>query len=253
MTEISVFWLRVATGLYSVGLLHAILTVLRRESKLFQAALACVCVGVTLHFVAIVQLGVASASLPVNNVNETMSLCAFLIALTYLFVYWRYQFAGLSVCIFPLIFLMTQVGSMELPVASWTDNRVRTAWLMFHIILVLLGYASLALTAVASVFYLIRERQLKSKVSSSLFDRLPPLGTLDNLITNSMGVGFVFFTLGVIVSITWAFIESGTRWISNPTIAFSMLTWENQRTNSHQLGASYFLQVEAASVERSFW
>ena len=227
MLEMSIVWLRVATGLYSIGLLHAILTLLRRESRLFRVALGFFCVGVTLHFVAIVQLGVLAGALPVNNFNQTLSLGAFLLALSYLIVYWRYQFATLSLCIFPLVFLMTQVGAMEFPVHPWTDTRVRSAWLLLHIFLVLLGYAGLALTSVASVFYLIRERQLKRKTSgaSRMFDRLPPLGTLDDLITRSMSFGFVFITLGVIVGVTWAFIEYGTTWMGHASIVISIATW----------------------------
>jgi ABC-type transport system involved in cytochrome c biogenesis permease subunit len=225
MLEMSIVWLRVATGLYSLGLLHAILTLLRRESRLFNVALGTFCAGLILHFVAIVQLGVLAGSLPVNNFNESLSFCAFLLGLLYLLVNWRYQFSSLSLCIFPLVFLMTQVGSMEFPVASWSDTRVRSAWLLLHIFLVLLGYAGLALTSVASIFYLIRERQLKRKTSSKIFDRLPPLGTLDDLITRSMGFGFVFITLGVIVGITWAFIEFGTGWMGHATIVISLITW----------------------------
>jgi ABC-type uncharacterized transport system permease subunit len=225
MLEMSIVWLRVATGLYSIGLLHAILTVLRKRSGLFNVAMGAFYVGVVLHFVGIVQLGVATGTLPLNNVNETMSACGLLIALGYIFVYWRYQFASISVCVFPLVFLMTQVGSMEFPVEGWSDPRVRSASLLLHILLVLLGYAGLALTAIASIFYLIRERQLKKKTTSRLFDRLPPLGTLDNLITVSMGFGFVFITLGVIVGSTWAFIEFGTAWIGQAKIAISLVTW----------------------------
>ena len=40
---------------------------------------------------------------------------------------------------------------------------MRGAWLTVHVVLVLLGYAALLLTAVASVLYLFQERQLKSK------------------------------------------------------------------------------------------
>lgn len=225
MLEMSIVWLRVATALYSIGLLHAILTVLRKKSGLFSVAMGTFFVGVVIHFVAVVQLGVTSGSLPVNNPNESMSVCGLLIAIGYLIVYWRYQFASLAICVFPLVFLMTQVGSMEYAVASWTDVRVRNAWLLLHVLLVLLGYAGLALTAIASFFYLVRERQLKTKTTSRFFDRLPPLATLDNLITGSMGFGFVFITLGVIVGSTWAFIEYGTRWIGQATIGISLATW----------------------------
>ena len=120
---------------------------------------------------------------------------------------------------------MTQVGAMETPMLSWPSTGVRNAWLLVHVMMVLSGYAALLLTAVASVFYLIQERSLKQKKSVQLFRRLPPLGTLDNLITNSMGFGFVFITLGVVAGSAWAFIESGTAWIKDPRIALAFVTW----------------------------
>ena len=80
-------------------------------------------------------------------------------------------------------------------------------------------------TAIASIFYLIQERQLKSKKPGAIFTKLPPLRTLDSLISNAMGVGFAFITLGTIVAMIWAFIESGSRWIGQPQIAISLLTW----------------------------
>jgi ABC-type transport system involved in cytochrome c biogenesis permease subunit len=120
---------------------------------------------------------------------------------------------------------MTQVGAMQTPMLSWPSPSVRSAWLLLHVMMILSGYAALLLTAVASVFYLIQERQLKMKKGVKLFSRLPPLGTLDNLITNSMGFGFVFITLGVIAGSTWASIESGTAWIKDPRIALAFITW----------------------------
>ena len=39
MAEMSVIWLRVAAALYSLGLLHAILTLVRRREHLFRVAL----------------------------------------------------------------------------------------------------------------------------------------------------------------------------------------------------------------------
>ncbi len=91
--------------------------------------------------------------------------------------------------------------------------------------LILAGYAALLLTAVASIFYLIQERRLKSKKSPSFLAKLPPLGTLDDLISGSMAFGFVFITLGVIFGITWAAIESGTRWMGDTRVTLSIFTW----------------------------
>ena len=40
-----------------------------------------------------------------------------------------------------------------------------------------------------------------------------------------MASGFVFITLAVIAGSTWAFIELGTSWISDPKIGISFFTW----------------------------
>jgi ABC-type uncharacterized transport system permease subunit len=225
MHESGVFWLRVATALYAVGLLHAILMVLRKKADLFRVALIAFSIGVVLHLVSIVETTMALGHFPVDNFNETSSLFAFLIALFFLFVNWRYQFSTLAVGIFPLVFLMSQVGAMETPVPSWPNTSLRDAWLLVHVVMVLLGYASMLVTAVASIFYLVQERRLKSKTFGGFFERLPPLGTLDTLITNSMGIGFVFITLGVMAGSAWAFIESGTSWIADPKIGLAFVTW----------------------------
>jgi ABC-type uncharacterized transport system permease subunit len=152
-------------------------------------------------------------------------MCAFLIAVLYLFVHWRYKVESLSVFIFPLVFVMALVATLGNPVSAWSSPVVRNAWLTVHIVLVLLGYAALAFTAVASVLYLFQERELKTKKPHKFYYRLPPLGTLDDLISKTMAVGFVLITLAVIAGSTWGFIELKTAWIRQPKIAISFFTW----------------------------
>jgi len=225
MIESGIFWLRVAACLYALGLLHSFLSILRHKQSVFRMALGAFRVGVVLHGVAIVDLAMAYHHVPLANVYQGISLCAFFIALVFLVVEWRYHFTSTSVVLFPLVFVMTLVAAMERPVAAWPDPRVRGTWLLVHIFLVLVGYAALSLTAVAAVAYLIQEKRLKSKQASRLLERLPPLATLDNLISNSLGVGFAFITLGVVVGLLWAFIESGTRWIGEARVTLSLFTW----------------------------
>src|SRR5581483_8103715 len=79
MAEMSVIWLRVAAALYSLGLLHAILTLVRRREHLFRVALAAFTIGSIFHFVSIVEEGILSNRCPVNNFYEDLSMCAFLV------------------------------------------------------------------------------------------------------------------------------------------------------------------------------
>lgn len=224
MVESSIFWLRIAACLYGIGLVHSMLAIAWRSQKLYPLALGSFRVAVVLHGVALVETSMAYGRLPLDSFFETLSVCAFLTALVFLFVEWRYHFASTAVALFPLVFMMTLAASTEQPSATWPSVGGADAWLVVHIVLVLAGFAALLLTAVASVFYLMQERRLKSKRSSTLLERLPPLATLDNLISVSMGLGFVLLTLGMIFAIIWALVEHRT-WITNPSVQISLFTW----------------------------
>ena len=225
MAEMSVIWLRVAAGLYSLGLLHAILTLVRRRESLFRVALTAFVAGTVLHFVSIVEEGLINNRCPITNFYETISMCAFLVSVLFLFVHWRYKLSSLSAFIFPLVFMMALVATLGNPVSAWSSPVVRSAWLTVHIVLVLLGIAALVFTAVAAVLYLVQERELKRKKPRKLYYRLPPLGTLDELISRFMTVGFVLITAGTVAATTWAFIELRTHWLSDPKIVISLITW----------------------------
>ncbi len=225
MAEMSVIWLRVAAALYSLGLLHAILTLVRRREQLSLVAIGASAVGAIFHFVSIIEEGILKNHCPITNFYEDLSMCTFLVVLIFLFVYWRYKLESLSVFIFPLVFVATLVATMGNPVSAWSSPVVRDVWLTVHIVLVLLGIAALLFTAVGSVLYIFQERELKSKKPRKFYYRLPPLGTLDDLISKSMAIGFVLMTLAVIAASTWAYIEHKTAWISQPAIAISFFTW----------------------------
>ncbi len=221
----SVLWLRTAVALYSVGLLYALVYLFRKSTRLLAPALVTFSIGAILHLVALVELRVETGHLPLGNFYETSSMCAFLIAVTFLLTYALYRVSVFGVFLFPLVFFMSLIGATEFPVAPWSSPQVRSVWLLIHIVAVLIGYAALVLAAVSSVFYLLQERQLKRKNVRPAFNRLPPLGTLDQIITQSMNAGFVFITVGTVTGVVWAFIENGTRWVLNPEIAFFLFTW----------------------------
>ena len=225
MIESSTFWLRVAAFLYAVGLLHTLLTVVRHGQSAFGLAMGAFRIAVVLHGVAIVDLAMAMGRIPVDSVYHTLSLCAFLIAAVFVVLERSYRFTGASVGVFPLVFAMTLGAAMEQGVTVPSDERLRSAWLVVHIVLVLAGFAALLFTAVAAFAYLVQEKRLKSKQPSALLERLPPLATLDALLTKALGLAFAFLTLGLVFGVMWGFIYAEPGWIGKPAIAISLLTW----------------------------
>ena len=225
MIESSTFWLRVAACLYAVGLLHSLLIAVRHGQSAFGVAMGAFRVAVVLHGVAIAELAMANGRIPVDNFYQTLSLCAFLTATVFVVLEPRYRFASISVALFPLVFAMTLAGALEQRVEPPPGEGMRNFWLVIHILLVLAGYAALLFTALAAGAYLVQERRLKSKQSSALLERLPPLGTLDEMLSKSLGLGFGFLTLGLVFGILWAFLYLNTSWVSDPSITISVFTW----------------------------
>jgi ABC-type uncharacterized transport system permease subunit len=225
MGESSVFWLRVTLVLYSLGLWHALVTVVKRRQRMFKPALWAISLGAVLHLVSIVDQGMAQGRLPMHTLHQMASLVAFLITCTFLLVYWRYKYESLAVFVFPTVFLLTMVASLGSAAPPEGSLALGGWWLSIHVILVLLGYAALTLTFVAGVMYLIQERELKSKRPRAFYYRLPPLGALDDLAYQTLAVGFVLITLGLILGSFRAFMQWGANWLVDPTIALAFVTW----------------------------
>jgi cytochrome c-type biogenesis protein CcsB len=221
----ALFWLRIALVLYSLGLLHAVLTVVRRKQRIFRVALGAVSLGAVLHLVALVEDGLALGHFPTTNLREAASLLAFLLAGAFLLVHWRYRFESLAVLIFPLLFVLTLPAALDRSTVSWELPVLRTAWLYLHVSLIILGYAAFFLTFAAGVMYLIQERELKSKRPRALYHRLPPLEAIDDLAYKSLSIGFPFITMGIVSGAIWASSVWGAAWPTDPKIAWSFATW----------------------------
>ncbi len=225
MHEWGVLLLRGALILYSLGLWHSLVTVVKRRQEMFRAALLSISVGALLHLTSIVLFGISMQRLPVYTLHEMASLIGFLVTCTFLLVYWRFKYESLAVFVFPTVFLLTLVGNLEGAVDPRVQHSLGSWWLVIHVALILLGYAALTLTFVAGVMYLIQEKELKSKRPRAFYYRLPPLNKLDEMAYQTLAVGFVFVTLGIIAGSFWAFVRFGSEWIVDPTIALAFVTW----------------------------
>jgi ABC-type uncharacterized transport system permease subunit len=163
MHDWGILLLRGALILYSLGLWHSLVTVVKRRQEMFRAALISISVGALLHLGSMVLYGISRQRFPVYTLHEMASLIGFLVTCTFLLVYWRFKYESLAVFVFPTVFLLTLVGNLEGSVDPGVERSLGNWWLVIHVALILLGYAALTLTFVAGVMYLIQEKELKSK------------------------------------------------------------------------------------------
>ena len=107
----SIIWLRVALGLYALGLVYVLVALTRTQELLNRLALHAAYLGMVFHFVAIVegvrQLGeVSLASLSVGA-----SVLGFLIMVVFLLAYMVYKTTSPGIVVFPLVFFLTFVAA----------------------------------------------------------------------------------------------------------------------------------------------
>ena len=218
--------LRVALALYSIGLLHSVLTVLSKKYTFFRPSLVAVVAGFACHTMAIVIRAGELNYMPLTQRYDAFSFFAAVAMLGYLIAYVRYRIVSLSVFVFPVVFLLTFIANVAYdPSASTIPAAIQNNWIYIHTPLIFLGYAALSITFAGSIMYLIQEHGLKSKNRTGLYDRLPALEVCDDLSYRSLAIGFPLITLGIISGALWAQLEWGQFWGTDLKIVLSLFTW----------------------------
>lgn len=68
-----------------------------------------------------------------------------------------------------------------------------------HITMILLAYGAFALSCVAGLIYLTQDRNLKANRVKAVLSLLPPIQRLERIIGESMFVGFLLLTAGLVL------------------------------------------------------
>jgi len=221
----SIFWLRIALGLYGFGLLYALVALTRTSDLFNKVALHAAYLGMVFHFVSLVEGVFLAGHVTPAMVHNSESLLAFLIMAVFMITYLIYNTTSPGIIVFPLVFLLTfMAATRQQPFLTMTGS-LRTSWLFAHIGLIFIGYAALVLSFCASVLYLIQQHSLKAKRAGGILSRLPALEDIDQIGYRSLLMGFPFMTLGLIAGSVVAQSTYGRIDFHDPKILLSLLMW----------------------------
>jgi ABC-type uncharacterized transport system permease subunit len=221
----SLLWLRVAVFLYGVAALAVLPAALYERPRWNRVAIPAVVAGLLFHFVSLIEmLNAAHHRLPVDT-HETQALLGLLLAGAFLLVYWRYRTVSLGVFVLPISFLLGLVPAFRPGQESMPFPQFNTGWIFLHIALLLAAYAALLLSLLASVLYLIQERDLKSKHASTGVSWLPPLETMDQIALRSLLFGLPCMTAGLLIGLLIAQQTMGPSYFLDPKVLLSFAMW----------------------------
>jgi len=219
------FWLRVAVGFYGLGLLYALLALVRRHEIISRIIMPVIGVGFVLHFVSLTEHYVNLGHLTPDSIHTSESLLAFLIMVFFTVVYVRYRTTAPGIFVFPLVFLLTFSAAVGLKPPHFSSPMLRSGWIFVHIGLIFTGYAALFFSFAASLLYLLQEHTLKSKHPGGLMSRLPALEVIDQMGYRSLLLGFPFMTFGIVAGSVIAQSEFGAHYFLDPKIVLSLLMY----------------------------
>lgn len=218
-------WLRVATVLYGVGLIHAMLMLRQRGERSGKIAAPAVGIGMVFHLVSLVETAGLYGYSELINIRHAESGLALVIALVFTALYLRYRTATPAALIFPLIFLLTFASAITGHGAGISKSSLYNGWIFFHVATLIFGYAMLFLSFVSSLLYLVMSRQLKSKRDASWVKRMPALQEVDELGYKALLLGFPFMTIGLITGSVVAEERFGAGFVTDPKVVLSLLMW----------------------------
>ena len=218
-------WLRVALAFYCVASLAVIPDVLSGHDRWRKLVLPACVSGVYFHFVALAEMMSLAHHWVPASLHEVETSFALLLALVFLVVYWRFRAISLGVFALPLVFLLLLLPASRPDRVPLSAQWMHSGWILVHIALLLVAYAALLFSLLASLLYLIQERRLKNKRVSGIFSHLPPLDTIDQIAFKTLVFGLPCMTLGLLAGALIAQESVGAAYFRDPKVLLSIGMW----------------------------
>jgi cytochrome c-type biogenesis protein CcsB len=186
---------------------------------------------------------------PLSNLYESLIFLSWGISFIHLIVEYKTQSRLIGAISTPLLFFLSGFSSLTLP----TDMQkalplvpsLQSNWLMMHVSMMMVSYATLILGSLLSILYLAflffsgQQNQValensslaissenSSLVTSSVnSSKLSLLQTVDIWSYRIIGLGFPFLTIGIISGAVWANEAWGSYWSWDPKETWALITW----------------------------
>jgi cytochrome c-type biogenesis protein CcsB len=180
---------------------------------------------------------------PLSNLYESLIFLSWGISLLHLLIEFKTKSRLIGSISTPILFFLSGFSSLTLP----TDMQkalplvpsLQSNWLMMHVSMMMISYATLILGSLLSILYLAfnvfnqKEKNLLIKIENSQtiinpsinYSKLSLLQTIDIWSYRIIGLGFPFLTIGIISGAVWANEAWGSYWSWDPKETWALITW----------------------------
>jgi cytochrome c-type biogenesis protein CcsB len=185
-----------------------------------------VAIGLAAHSAAIGARYLAQGHLPWSGDYEYALMGGWFITAGTLLIGWRNRslqaMASVSV---PFVILMMGYGFMSTPRLAPMAASLKTLWLYVHVYFAWLSFSAFTLAMALGVLYLLKEKNSARETSHPVYERMPSLSRLDELIFRYITFGFITDSIMIVAGSIWAKNLWGSYWSWDPVETWSLISY----------------------------
>ena len=193
---------------------------------------------------------------PLSNLYESLLFLTWILLTIYLYLEYKLKNQLVGAILIPVALFINGFANLtlspDMQKASPLVPALQSNWLMMHVSMMMLSYATLLIGSLMCILFLIisqyqdinlqsmqngnfvvsniiieyyKTKSSSLSSSSSQFNKLKLLQNLDNWSYRVIGLGFPFLTIGIISGAIWANEAWGSYWSWDPKETWALITW----------------------------
>jgi ABC-type transport system involved in cytochrome c biogenesis permease subunit len=202
-------------GIYAVSLGLYVWFLYANKRPIGRAATLTLAVGIVLHYLALLERSRWVHSVPYQDLYGSMSLFAWLLAVTYLGLEVFHRQRSVGPFVLPFVLLLFLFANLA-PATPPPPPPARGSLFALHVTLNILAYSAFAISFVLSAIYLLQNRLLRDRRLGTVFWRFPALEVLERMSRSSVMVGLASLCFGIVLGFIWVNRIQGRYWNADP-------------------------------------
>jgi ABC-type uncharacterized transport system permease subunit len=159
--------------------------------------------GLVAHYFALLERSRGSHTVPYHDINGSLSLFGWLLALTYLGLELFHRQRSVGAFVMPFVVAFFLAANLTQGGDRLSPPPAHGPVFAFHVTLSILAYAAFALSFVLSLIFLVENSLLRNRNLTDVVWRLPPLELLERMSRSSVLVGIISIAIGTALGFVW--------------------------------------------------
>ena len=185
-----------------------------------------------LLFLVLAFRWIISGYFPLSNLYESLLFLDWCLLFILIVAETKTRTKLLGAVLLPITLLIISFASLILPTqmqeAAPLVPALQSNWLMMHVSMMMLSYATLILGSLLSILFLVVQKFTtnSNKIQQNLAQtKIQLLENIDTWSYRTIGLGFPFLTIGIIAGAVWANEAWGSYWSWDPKETWALITW----------------------------